>query len=260
MQRPEARRAPCSRSVPAPRRQLVAQLRARRECGFTQPSESSAVPNPHASAWTPSFFRELDGTSARRHASPGRLRPGSMLVSSRTARASRNGPGQPSFQERGPRCHETDPAPDPSPVGPRGAGVLATAFLLVGMQAKIDRQKILTLTQEEKGHPRPHEPDPARRRVRGDCETIRISAANLQIVNGQGATDTANCVGNLIVGYNELRGASDDRTGSHMIVAGRQNNYSSFGASSTARPTTPPAHSRRSRAATSTRPVRSTRS
>src|SRR6266850_7568315 len=35
---------------------------------------------------------------------------------------------------------------------------------------------------------------------------VVISGANLRIVNGLGATDTTNGLGNLIVGYNELRG------------------------------------------------------
>ena len=61
---------------------------------------------------------------------------------------------------------------------------------------------------------------------------IRITGANLQIVNGAGLTDQVNGFGNLIVGYNELRNnpnSSDVRTGSHNIIAGMQNNYASFG-------------------------------
>jgi hypothetical protein len=56
-----------------------------------------------------------------------------------------------------------------------------------------------------------------------------ISGANLHIVNGLGSTATINGLGNLIVGYNELRGSGDDRTGSHNIVAGSRHNYSSYG-------------------------------
>jgi hypothetical protein len=60
---------------------------------------------------------------------------------------------------------------------------------------------------------------------------ITISGANLNIVNGMGDTDTTNSLGNLVVGYNELRGPgnSDIRTGSHMLVIGKWNNFSSFG-------------------------------
>lgn len=62
----------------------------------------------------------------------------------------------------------------------------------------------------------------------GLTKTIRISDANLQIVNGLSDTETTNGVGNLIVGYNELGGA-DNRTGSHNIVCGKQNSYRSYG-------------------------------
>jgi hypothetical protein len=58
---------------------------------------------------------------------------------------------------------------------------------------------------------------------------IVISGANLNIVNGTGSTQTANGRGNLILGYNEARGgALDQRTGSHNLVLGQQNNYTSF--------------------------------
>jgi hypothetical protein len=61
-------------------------------------------------------------------------------------------------------------------------------------------------------------------------DDLYITRANLHIVNGLGSTDTANSLGNLIVGYNELR---DDkfnvRIGSHNLVVGKRNNYSSYG-------------------------------
>src|SRR6266446_10701760 len=57
---------------------------------------------------------------------------------------------------------------------------------------------------------------------------VVITGANLRIVNGLGATETTNGLGNLIVGYNEERGGGDDRrTGSHDIVLGVNNNFSS---------------------------------
>ena len=72
----------------------------------------------------------------------------------------------------------------------------------------------------------------------GDNEVV-ITGANLRIVNGLGATDTTNGLGNLIVGYNELRQGNpncptgfpciDTRTGSHNMVVGTQHNFSSFG-------------------------------
>lgn len=57
---------------------------------------------------------------------------------------------------------------------------------------------------------------------------ITISGANVHIVNGSGTTNgTPNGLGNLIVGYNEIRGTGNDRSGSHNIVVGMEHNYSS---------------------------------
>jgi hypothetical protein len=62
---------------------------------------------------------------------------------------------------------------------------------------------------------------------------VVISGANLRIVNGLGTTETTNGLGNLIVGYNELRDnptlPPNVRTGSHNVVVGRELNFSSFG-------------------------------
>ena len=60
---------------------------------------------------------------------------------------------------------------------------------------------------------------------------VVITGANLRIVNGLGQTTTTNGLGNLIVGYNELLGDgfTDTRTGSHNVVVGKFNNFSSFG-------------------------------
>ena len=64
----------------------------------------------------------------------------------------------------------------------------------------------------------------------GAAKTLRLKGANLQIVDGSGATaGSLNGLGNLIVGYNELRGGGDDRTGSHNIVVGREHNYTKSG-------------------------------
>jgi hypothetical protein len=63
-------------------------------------------------------------------------------------------------------------------------------------------------------------------------ETVRFSGVNVQIVNGTGSTDgPVNGTGNLIVGYNELRGGGEIsiRTGSHNLIVGGLNDYSSFG-------------------------------
>ena len=61
------------------------------------------------------------------------------------------------------------------------------------------------------------------------ARTIRISGANLQVVNGSGSTAAADGLGNLIIGYQETRESGNDRSGSHNLVVGRQNNYSSWG-------------------------------
>lgn len=79
----------------------------------------------------------------------------------------------------------------------------------------------------------------------GTAKTIRFDSVNVQIVNGLDATNgnpsnptstsnfvvQTNSLGNLIVGYNEELATGNDRTGSHNIVMGQQNNYSSYGGS-----------------------------
>ena len=59
--------------------------------------------------------------------------------------------------------------------------------------------------------------------------TIVFSGVNVQIVNGKGGTGITNGKGNLIVGYNEGRGTGDSRDGSHNIIVGSKNSYSSTG-------------------------------
>ena len=63
----------------------------------------------------------------------------------------------------------------------------------------------------------------------GEYPTALFSGVNVQVINGLDATDTVNGLGNLIVGYNEPRGENDDRSGSHFLVIGTENNYSSYG-------------------------------
>jgi hypothetical protein len=62
-------------------------------------------------------------------------------------------------------------------------------------------------------------------------DTLLIRGANLQVVSGSGETHgEPNGLGNIIIGYNEERSDEENvRTGSHMLVVGRENNYSSFG-------------------------------
>lgn len=84
----------------------------------------------------------------------------------------------------------------------------------------------------------------------GMAKTLRVEGVNLQIVNGLGATNgdpdaptstdpfftVTNGLGNLIVGYNELSTVfPNDRTGSHNVVAGQHQSYSSFGGLITSR-------------------------
>jgi hypothetical protein len=68
-------------------------------------------------------------------------------------------------------------------------------------------------------------------------DTLQFSDMNVQIVNGTGATNSATGVGNLIIGYNDPRDDTEcpdgfecnRRSGSHMLVTGWKNNYSSWG-------------------------------
>jgi len=69
--------------------------------------------------------------------------------------------------------------------------------------------------------------------------TLRFEGMNVQIVNGSGTTYSATGTGNLIIGYNETRRNPQDcyppvdcgnrRSGSHNLVGGSGNNYTSFG-------------------------------
>ena len=62
-------------------------------------------------------------------------------------------------------------------------------------------------------------------------KNIYIDGANLNIRDGSGTTDgPVNGTGNLIIGYNEMRGHGFDyRTGSHNLIIGSRNNYGSYG-------------------------------
>jgi hypothetical protein len=59
---------------------------------------------------------------------------------------------------------------------------------------------------------------------------VRITGANLRLLNGLGSTETTNGLGNLIVGYPEPRDRGEtQQTGSHNVVVGKQHQFSSFG-------------------------------
>ncbi|PIE70462.1 MAG: hypothetical protein CSA22_07855 [Deltaproteobacteria bacterium] len=57
--------------------------------------------------------------------------------------------------------------------------------------------------------------------------TLILTNMNLQIVNGKGKTESTNGNGNLIIGYNESKDAK--HSGSHNIVVGPDNTYTSYG-------------------------------
>jgi hypothetical protein len=63
----------------------------------------------------------------------------------------------------------------------------------------------------------------------GGLPEVRITGANLRLVNGLRATATTNGLGNLLVGYNEPRQGGNVETGSHNVVVGQGHNFSSFG-------------------------------
>jgi hypothetical protein len=59
---------------------------------------------------------------------------------------------------------------------------------------------------------------------------LSVAQGNLFVTNGTGATNTSNGLGNVIIGYNELRNdGSDDRLGSHFLIIGEYQNYRTFG-------------------------------
>lgn len=60
-------------------------------------------------------------------------------------------------------------------------------------------------------------------------EALVISGTNLQVVDGSGSTTgPVNGFGNIIVGYNEGT-QGQERTGSHNLVLGIENDFTSFG-------------------------------
>ena len=64
-------------------------------------------------------------------------------------------------------------------------------------------------------------------------DSFVITGKNVYIVDGSGTTDSDTGLGNLTIGYNASAahlGVPDVRTGSHNLIVGDGNNYSSFGA------------------------------
>ena len=102
-------------------------------------------------------------------------------------------------------------------------------FMLLAMQLDVDGRRIPTLTAEQAeilSHLSLVHLDDGQG---GTNATVRLAGVNFQIVNGLGGTESVNGVGNLIVGYNELGGSGDERTGSHCVVVGSELDYSSYG-------------------------------
>jgi hypothetical protein len=62
----------------------------------------------------------------------------------------------------------------------------------------------------------------------GGKPTIQFSGVNVQIINGEGATATNNGEGNLVIGYDENEG-KHQQTGSHNLILGFQQTFTSFG-------------------------------
>ncbi|MBC8101398.1 MAG: hypothetical protein H7Z41_02260 [Cytophagales bacterium] len=64
---------------------------------------------------------------------------------------------------------------------------------------------------------------------------LTLSGVNVRIVSGSGNTDDTTGLGNLTIGYNLTRSGQtnptqpDIRTGSHNLIVGDGNNYSSYG-------------------------------
>ena len=110
-----------------------------------------------------------------------------------------------------------DPGPqgEPGPPGPPGPDVLAQIAALQALVADLNSR--VAALEGKLAH------------VSVADNDITISGANLHVNNGTGVTDTANGLGNVIIGYNEPRGGGDDRSGSHNLVVGSRNNYASYG-------------------------------
>ena len=59
---------------------------------------------------------------------------------------------------------------------------------------------------------------------------LTIAGVNVHIIDGTGSTNSVAGLGNLIIGYNALGNThGDTRTGSHNLILGDQNSYSSYG-------------------------------
>jgi hypothetical protein len=62
----------------------------------------------------------------------------------------------------------------------------------------------------------------------GGKPTVEFSGVNLQVVNGEGTTQSTNGEGNLVIGYDE-NPTGRKQTGSHNLIVGPYHQYTSFG-------------------------------
>jgi hypothetical protein len=60
----------------------------------------------------------------------------------------------------------------------------------------------------------------------GGKPTVQFHGCNVQIVNGEGTTESTNGEGNLVIGYDEAPG---EQSGSHNLVLGARQTFTSFG-------------------------------
>jgi hypothetical protein len=58
--------------------------------------------------------------------------------------------------------------------------------------------------------------------------TIQFSGVNVQVVNGEGKTESTNGEGNLVIGY-DLNLKGHEQTGSHDLVLGGEQTFTSYG-------------------------------
>jgi hypothetical protein len=58
--------------------------------------------------------------------------------------------------------------------------------------------------------------------------TIRFTGVNVQVVNGEGKTESTNGEGNLVIGYDEDH-TEGPQTGSHNLVIGVEQTFTSYG-------------------------------